>query len=423
MNAKPMHLMIVLLSFSILLPFNGESRAEKVGAGTKKGALPATIVKVERVKKELVNETISIVGSVEAPRVSRIGSEVEGIVIKTFVEEGDMVKKGRPLLRISNSQLKISIIEAQAEVNETIKHLEELKAGSRSQVIEKEKAAMNEAVALWEKAKNDYERFAQLFLDKVVNESLLTNSQLEAKAAEKVFYQKKFVYELTLAGTRKEKIAVAEAAVQVKKARVALLKDKFKKTTIYSPFNGIIVDKIIEIGEWVAVGQQVFKISQVDPIHITLPVPESVVNQIRINTIVDIQVDAFPGRIFKAKVYKIIPEAKKGSRTFPVILVLKNPKRLLKIGMMARGMLPYGKKRAALFVPQDAITVSQGKNIVYVVDKNNKAKMVPVKTGALKKGLIEVNSALSPGDLVVTRGGERLRPGMLLKILNPNSSQ
>lgn len=424
MKAKSFRFLAPLFFFSILLFFCVDSRAEKpAGADKNKGIPPATGVKVERVKKEFVRETISIVGSVEPPRVSRIGSEVDGIVKKIFIEEGDLVKKGRPLLQLSSSQLKISIMGAEAEVNESTKNLEELKAGSRSQEIQKAKAAMNEAEALWKKAKNDYDRFKQLFQDKVIDERLLINSQLEEEAANRAFHQKKFAYELSLEGTRKEEIARAEAAVKVKEARVTLLKDKLKKTTIYSPFKGVIVDKIVEIGEWVAVGQQVFKISQVDPIRITLSVPESVVNQVRINTIVDVQLDAFPGRIFKAKIYKIIPEAKKGSRTFPVILVLKNPKRLLKIGMMVRGMLPYGKKREALFIPQDAITVSKGKNIVYVVDKNNKAKMVSVKTGILKKRLIEVNSDLSPDDLVVTRGGERLRPGMLLKILNPKSSQ
>ncbi len=309
-------------------------------------------------------------------------------------------------------------MEATAELEEAVKSLEELKAGSRPLEIEGAKAAMNEAAALRTIAKNEYERNKQLFKDKVIDKRLLTNSQLEADAAERAYHQKKFAYDLSLEGTRKEEIAKGESAVNVKKTKVTLLKDRLKKTTIYAPFAGVIVDKLVEIGEWVDGGQQVLKISQVDPIRITLPVPESVVNQINIGTEVAIKVNAFTGRTFTAKVYKIIPEAQKGSRTFPVILVLHNPETLLKIGMMVRGMLPYGKHRKALFVPQDAITVSKGQNVVYVVDKDNKAKRVPVKTGIQRKSLIEVKGDLSPGDLVVTRGGERLRPGMTLKILN-----
>ena len=85
--------------------------------------------------------------------------------------------------------------------------------------------------------------------------------------------------------------------------------------------------------------------------------------------------------------------------------------------MMVKGMLSYGTQKKVLFIPQDAVTVSKGKNVVYVVGKDNKAKMVPVKTGIQRKGLIEVNGNLSAGDLVVTRGGERLRPEMPLKII------
>lgn len=418
MKKKLFRYFILLLIFSSALLFYTESHSEKGGPDKKKGPPPATGVRVEKVKNETVRETISIVGSVESPRVSRIGSEVEGIVEKIFIEEGDMVKKGRPLLQLSNSQLKIYIMEAKAEVEEAVKNLEELKAGNRPLEIEEAKAAMNEAVALRTIAKNEYERNKRLFNDKVIDKRLLTNSQLEADAAERAYNQKKFAYDLSLEGTRKEEIAKSEASVNVKKSKVALLEDQLKKTTIFAPFAGVIVDKIIEIGEWVSGGQQVFRISQIDPIRITLPVPESVVGEINIGTEVDVQVNAFTDRTFTAKVYKIIPEAQKGSRTFPVILVLRNPDILLKIGMMVKGMLPYGTERKALFVPQDAITVSRGQNVVYLVDKDNKAKMVPVKTGIQRKSLIEVNGNLSPGDPVVTRGGERLRPGMSLKILN-----
>lgn len=419
MKKNSFRYLAVFLSFAMILLFHAESYSQKPKSPDSKKGPPPTGVMVEKVKKESIRRTISIVGSVDSPRVSRVGSEVEGIVEKIFVQEGNKVKKGKPLLQLSNSQLKIYIIEAKAEMDETAKNLQELKAGSRPLEIDAAKAAMNEAESFWKKAKSEYKRYKELFKDKVIDERLVTNSQLEAEAAERAYHNKMYAYELFLEGTRKEKIAKAEATVEVKKAKVALLEDQLKKTTIYSPFNGVITRKLVEIGEWVKIGQQVFKVSQINPIRITLLVPESIVSQIKIGTTVDLQVDAFPNRHFKAKVYLIIPEAVKGSRTFPVILGLRNPKGLLKVGMMVKGNIPYGKAKDSLLIPQDAITVSQGKNVVYMVDKNNQAKMVPVKTGIFKKGLIEVNGNLSPGDLVVTRGGERLRPGMPLKILNP----
>lgn len=367
MKPISIRLLIILIILFIALVFSAELRSEKPSkADNKKGPPPPTGVKVEEVKKEAIRETISIVGSVASPRVSRIGSEVDGIVEKIFIEEGDFVNKGKSLLQLTNSQLRINITAAKAE--------------------------KEEALALWKKAEKEYQRYKRLIADKVIDERLLTNSQLEAEAAERAYHQKK--------------------------SMEALLEDRLKKTTIYSPFSGVIMEKLVEIGEWVNTGQQVFRMSTIDPIRVTLPVPESIVGQISIGTEVNVKVEAFPDRTFIGKVYQIIPEAKKGSRTFPIILVLDNQKRLLKIGMMVRGMLPYGKNREALFVPQDAITVSQGEKIIYLVDKNNLAKRVPVKTGTMKKGFIEVNGDLSPGDLVVTRGGERLRPGIPLKILN-----
>lgn len=403
----------------ILFASSGLCAEKKHGAGAHKGPPPAKGVQVTAVKSETIRETASIIGSLEPPRISRIGTEINGIVEKVFVAEGDKVGKGKPLIRLSNSQLKISLVEAMAEEEEAYKNLLTLKAGSRPQEIKEAEAAMEESESLWKMAVKEYGRYKKLYEEGVIDERLKTNSRLEAQAAERAFLRKKFSHELALEGTRKEVIAKAEATVNVKKARVSLYKDQLKKTTIYSPFGGIVTEKFVEKGEWVTTGQQVCRVLQINPIRVTLPVPETIVSRIRLGAEVDVQLDAFPDRIFIAKVFQIIPVADKGSRTFPVRLHLENRKGLLMAGMMVRGIIPFGEAREALVVPQDAVTIKQGGKSVFVVDGNNMAKLVSVKTGLLQKGMIEVEGDLVSGDLVVTRGGERLRPGTLLKILNP----
>lgn len=387
--------------------------------GTKPGGPPPTGVRVTEVKRELLQETISIVGSIESPRESNIGSEVEGIVERLHAEEGDRVVAGQILLELSNTQLKISLAEARAEEDEARNNLLNLKAGSRPQEIREAESVMKEAEFLWEKARKEYERYRKLFTEGVVDERLVTNSKLEAEAAEKNVQQKKSSYELAVEGTRKEEIAKAEAGVRMKEARVALIQDRIKKTSLYAPFDGMIVEKLLEVGEWVTTGKQVFRILQIHPVQVTLPVPETVVSRVSIGAEVTIQMDAFPEKTFSGKVERIIPEADKGARTFPVRLLLENEEGLFKVGMMVRGLIPYGEKREALVIPQDGITVAQGGKHVFIVDPDNTARMVPVETGLLKKGLIEVKGDLKPGERVVIRGGERLRPGMPLRVLNP----
>lgn len=392
-------------------------------AGAKKPPQQEAGVKVTEVTKETIQETVAIVGSLESPRASKIGSEVEGIVENILADEGDQVKQGQPLLQISNSQLKIALTEAKAEEEESRRNLLELKAGSRRQEVEVALSAMKEAEAHWEKATKEYERNKKLFADKIIDERLLTNSRLEAEAAERVFLQRKSSHDMALEGARKEDIEKAEASMKVRSAKVELIRDRLKKTTIYSPFDGTVAEKFIEKGEWITVGQQLFRVSQTDPIRVTMPVPETVVSQVRIGSEVEVRLDAFPDRRFAGKVSQVIPEADKGARTFPVRLLLDNPEGLLKVGMMVRGLVPFGARREALMIPQDAVSIAQGQKNVFVVDKNNLAKMVAVQTGVLQKGVVEVVGDLAPGDLVVIRGGERLRPGMPLKILDPGTIQ
>jgi multidrug efflux pump subunit AcrA (membrane-fusion protein) len=90
---------------------------------------------------------------------------------------------------------------------------------------------------------------------------------------------------------------------------------------------------------------------------------------------------------------------------------------VLRGGLLARAWLPVGKTGPATVVPKDALVLGGGQPFVYVVDVDaapgaGRVRPVPVALGAAVAGTVEVRGELQPGQLVVTRGNERLRPGM-----------
>jgi multidrug efflux pump subunit AcrA (membrane-fusion protein) len=84
--------------------------------------------------------------------------------------------------------------------------------------------------------------------------------------------------------------------------------------------------------------------------------------------------------------------------------------------MLGRATLPAGGLHKALLVPKDALVLSGSRKALYLV-VDGTARLVPVKTEAAYGPLIEVKGDLNPGQQVVIRGNERLRPGQAVKIL------
>ena len=137
--------------------------------------------------------------------------------------------------------------------------------------------------------------------------------------------------------------------------------------------------------------------------------------------------DAAPDQTWIGTVERIVPQADLLSRSFPVQVVLENrvidEQPILRGGMLARAWLPVGSRGEVTVVPKDALVLGGGTPLVYVADTTSgdrqsgtaAVRPVPVSLGATVAGSVEVSGMIQPGELVVTRGNERLRPGVVVK--------
>jgi len=141
-------------------------------------------------------------------------------------------------------------------------------------------------------------------------------------------------------------------------------------------------------------------------------------------TDVRLEFDAARDQTWTGRVERIVPQADLLSRSFPVKVILENRivdgQPVLRGGMLARAWLPVGANGEVTVVPKDALVLGKGTPLVYVVDAGTEAgtgsvRPVQVALGATVAGSVEVTGGLEPGQLVVTRGNERLRPGAAIK--------
>lgn len=377
------------------------------------------IVQVSQVTEDSVAAEQSFVASVRPHRRSVVGSAVDGRVLEYPIDAGQEIKAGDTLTQLRTKTIGIEIAAAKAELRLRQAELDELKNGSRPSEIALAEATSQASGAARDYARAKFRRFDELYKNgSGVSRDEFEAAQAEALKAVAELAEAESNLDLVKEGPRQEQIDQAAARVAVQEQVVAGLEDRMAKYTIRAPFDGYIAMESTELGAWVSQGDIVAEVVEIDPVEIEVYVPESSVRFVRIGTTVNVESSAIGDDVLTGSVERIIPVAETRSRTFPVRVVVANPKvdgrhRLLP-GMLCRISLPAGDQQTRLMVPKDALQLGGESPVVWKV-VNGKAVVVPVQTGPSSSGLISVEALqpgmLTSGDNVITRGNERVRPG------------
>ncbi|MBI2479505.1 MAG: efflux RND transporter periplasmic adaptor subunit [Planctomycetia bacterium] len=420
--------------------FGSSSRSTLVGSATllafaansiaQPPQQPVTVIVAPVVQRE-VSAGQTFVGAVVPPRRSIIGSAVDGRVSALYVDSGDAVgppepgqdgtERGQPIAQLLTDTISIEIASARAEMLLRQHELAELEAGSRPEEIAEAQARLGAAQALKDFTKARFDRTKALF-EQANTASLdeLEQALSASVAADQNQVAAKATADLVIAGPRKEDIEQARARLATATENVNHLESQKAKYTLRAPFEGYVVAKHTEIGAWVSRGDPVAEVIELDPIEIDVMVPEAFIAHIHIGAAAQIHADAVPDQAFTGTVARIIPDADRRSRTFPVKVRLANPKtedgHVLKSGMLARVTLAIGPPIQALLVPKDSLVLGGPQPSLMVVMTNPETKQetvrpVPVQLGVTDGHLIQVTGSLAPTDKVVVVGNERVRPG------------
>lgn len=193
-------------------------------------------------------------------------------------------------------------------------------------------------------------------------------------------------------------------SLRFKKERLEII---FSKKTIRAPFNGVIVKKHAERGEWLSPGSVVATIAADDFADIVVEVPERLLKFLSPGMEIGAQAN---GSELKGNIIAVIPRGNISTRTFPVKIRIANTTSLAE-GMEARVTLPEGKEMKSLTVHRDAVISVYGNMVVYKVE-GTKATMVPVRVFGYKGMTAGIQAeGLEAGMKVIVKGNERLRPG------------
>ena len=338
-------------------------------AAQKKPALPPALVETEPVREVVVKPNALYTGTVHFKDISEIASEVEGKVEKVLFDEGFRVKKGEPLVILNSDLLLKEIASA--------------------------KSRWEAARVDLEKARKDFARIDRLYKKDGASEQLHDEFFYKTRSLEKKIAGLRALYEKLLVELRKK--------------------------TIRSPFDAVVIGKMVQVGEWVSRGTVCARLGRIASTEVIVHVPSKYIKYNRVGESLALYIPAISSSPITGKIYAIVPRGDVSSRTFPVKIKIDNNNARYLDGMEAKVYIFTGKPGKYLAVSRDALVSMQGANFIYTVNRGV-ARMVPVIIEAYMVNDVAVKApGLKAGVQVVIRGNERLRPGQPVKSISATS--
>ena len=333
-------------------------------AATPPKGRPPTPVRVAPVLKQEVQQTVTLVGSVEPWKRSLVASEIEGLVVDFPVVEGRQVKQGQLLGKLRTDSLQIQ--------------------------LDSELASHREAQTRYLQAKQDLARIQVLF-----EKELVTQKEMDDGLA--------------------EESALQERLTQLD-AQIRQVRDQLTKSTIVAPFDGWVTQEFTEIGQWVEMGGSIVEVVDLSRVKIEVPLPERFVQDIHPNAPVSVFFDSLPGMAVEGKVFSVVAQADRNARTFPVKIEIANADLRMKSGMVANVALQVGRRHEGLVIPKDGLVLRGQQEFVFLV-KDGIVSQVPVQPLIHLETVVEIQGEIEEGMTVVIEGNERLFPGQPVRVL------
>ena len=384
------------------------------GCGKEEKVQPqAPVVEVAEVTQKDVPVFAEWVGTTDGMVNATIRAQVQGYLIKQSYKEGDLLRKGQVLFEIDPREFKTALDQAKALLSQSKGALEQSRAA-----LEKAKAEVTQQDARWTTAKANLARIKPLAernavskkdLDDAIGAELSSRSAVEAaKAAVDV---------------ARANIVAAEAQVLVAQAGVEKAQLNLGFTKVASPVAGIAGIAKAQIGNLVGPGsiEELTTVSTVDPIKCYVSLSEREYMQAmekRPKQVGKLPLDlilsdgsTYP---YKGEVAFADRQVDVRTGTIRVAAIFPNPKSLLRPGMFTRVRAEMGIKKAALVIPQVAVSEVQGRYLVAVVGPENKVAIKPVKVGQWFGPLWVIDEGLQAGEKVVAEGIQKVREGMVV---------
>ena len=371
----------------------------------------ASDITISDVTRGKFDDYVRLNGQVLPIQVVQISPEEGGIVREKVVEEGARVRKGDVILRLSNSNLDLQILNAEAELAEKQNLLRNTQVAMQQDRLNNrtEQATLDTDC---DRKRRAYEQNARLYKERLISKEVYLQSREDynlARRKQNLISQRLKQDSLY----RHVQMAQMEDNLDNMRKNVLLVRDRKNKLEVRSAIDGELGLLDVELGQNIAAGQNIGQINDLSDFKVQAQIDEHYIDRVRPGLSASFSRD---GKTYLLRVRKVYPEVRNGTFRTDFVFVGERPAQM-RSGQTFYVELALGKSQQATLIPRGTFFQTTGGNWIFVLDKSGrKAYRRNISIARQNPQYYEVTDGLEPGERVITSGYEAFKDNEVLVI-------
>lgn len=391
-----------------------QSNQARTGAEPAAAAQAQSVtVRLKTVQTSTVEDSDSFVGNLESRQSVTLRPEIEGRVSQIYVQSGDRVEAGTPLIQLKPDKREAELASVLASVNSA--RAIRANAASELQALEAERAA---AVAEVELQKEEFQRYQSLVEAGALPRQELDRTNRDRRSA---IAQLNAIEQRIQAA--RSSLAEAEAGLQQAQANTNLASAQLEDATIVAPFAGIVGDIPVRIGSFVGTSDELTSVTTSQSLDLRLSIPIERRRDLRQGLRVELS-DARGNPLGTGQISFISPQVTANAQSILAKATFPNPDGQLLDQQFVRARVIWSENPGVV-VPTSAVSRLGGQTFVFVAEPQEApeqqtsegqtqliARQRSVQLGELQGNNYQVIEGLEPGEAIVVSGILKVRDGV-----------
>lgn len=373
--------------------------------------IDASDITISDVTRGKFDDYVRLNGQVLPIQVVQISPEEGGIVREKVVEEGTRVRKGDVILRLSNSNLDLQILNAEAELAEKQNLLRNTQVAMQQDRLNNrtEQATLDTDC---DRKRRAYEQNARLYKERLISKEVYLQSREDYKLARR---KQSLISQRLKQDSlyRHVQMAQMEDNLDNMRKNVLLVRDRKNKLEVRSAIDGELGLLDVELGQNIAAGQNIGQINDLSDFKVQAQIDEHYIDRVRPGLSASF---SRGGKTYLLRVRKVYPEVRNGTFRTDFVFVGERPAQM-RSGQTFYVELALSKSQQATLIPRGTFFQTTGGNWIFVLDKSgHKAYRRNISIARQNPQYYEVTDGLEPGERVITSGYEAFKDNEVLVI-------
>ena len=364
---------------------------------------------ISRVTRGLFKDYVRLNGQVVPIQVVQVSPEEGGIVREKIIEEGSKVKKGDIILKLSNSNLDLQILNAEAELAEKQNLLRNTQITMQQDLLNNRTERISLDMDVRRKKRN-YEQNKRLYHEKLISREEYLQSEEDYELARKKhgLISQRLKQDSIYRSAQMEQM---EENLANMRQNVLMVRERREKLNVRSSIDGELGLLDVELGQSIGAGEKIGQINDLSDFKVEALLDEHYIDRVRTGLTATFVRDE---KTYRLRIRKVYPEVRDGRFRIDMVFVGAHPDKI-RSGQTYNLNLELGKSEQALLIPKGTFFQTTGGKWIFVLDKNReKAYRRPIRIGRQNPQYYEVTEGLEPGEEVITSGYEAFKNNEIL---------